>query len=80
MIWVAFAGLAATALISILMMVLMGRLVLAMLKKQGLVEANEMLIPKFRPRRDGKQPVTTAPPELDLTNLPRQPIGLDGSA
>lgn len=78
MIYVAFAGLAVTALICILMVVLMGRLVLAVLKKQGLVEANEALIPKFRPRKDGIHPVTTTPEELDLTNLPKQPIGLDG--
>ena len=80
MIYLAFGALAATALICILMVVLMGRLVLACLKKQGVVDANEALIPRFRPRRDGAKPVSTTPEDLDLTNLPKQPIGLDGSS
>ncbi len=80
MIYLAFGALAFVSLLAVVMVILQGRLMLAMLKKQGLVDANEALVPRFRGRKDGIQPMSALPPEMDLTNAPNLPIGLDGSS
>ncbi len=80
MIYLAFGALMFICVLSTSFVMLQGRLMLSMLKKAGLIEANEALIPRFRPRKDQAIPVGAAPESLDLTNAPNLPIGLDGSS
>lgn len=76
MILAAFGILAFACLLCVLLVFLEGRLVLALIRRQGLIDASEMTVPKYRPR---KAPVAEAPKDLDLTHTAPRPIGLDGT-
>lgn len=78
MIYLAVGSMAFTSVLSLIYVVLQGRLLLSLLRQQGLMAAKEAAVPKYRPRRDGLSPLSTVPEGVDLGGVPKQPYGLDG--
>ena len=78
MIYLAVGSMAFTSVLSLVYVVLQGRLLLILMRQQGVMAAKEASIPKYRPRKDGLSPLTSVPEGVDLGSPPKQPYGLDG--